>query len=141
MAACKDCNAEGIVTNRPANYPGPRCTTHHRAVTKARKATAHGNRVSKGYGINGEQYAEIKAEQGGVCFICRRATGASRNLAVDHDHNVGCGHDPKQGCPQCVRGLLCSTCNKMLAHARDDLTFFVRAINYLANPPARKVLG
>jgi DNA-binding PadR family transcriptional regulator len=37
--------------------------------------------------------------------------------------------------------VLTAAGRKELAHARDDLTFFVRAINYLANPPARKVLG
>lgn len=77
-----------------------------------------------------DEYEEIKAYQGGRCAICQRATGAYKALAVDHDHATG--YD---------RGLLCSTCNKTLGHARDDVAFFERAIQYLKNPPAFAVIG
>ena len=141
---CKDCVTEGVTTKRPAPYPGPRCKTHHLVVKRARRSKAHGNRVLSVYGITPEQYQEIYDAQGGVCFICRRATGATRKLSVDHDHLIAdqeCGHDPKSGCPQCVRGLLCRPCNDMLGHARDDGEVFLRAILYLANPPAREILN
>jgi hypothetical protein len=39
-----------------------------------------------------------------------------------------------------VRGLLCTPCNKMLGHARDNTRMFARAIEYLVNPPAQKVI-
>ena len=141
---CKDCVTEGVTTKRPAPYPGPRCKTHDLAVRRARRSKAHGNRVLSVYGITPEQYAEIYESQGGVCFICRRATGATRKLSVDHDHLIAdqeCGHDPKTGCPNCVRGLLCRPCNDMLGHARDNGEMFLRAILYLANPPAREILN
>lgn len=145
MTNCKDCIAGGLADSaRPAPHPGPRCYTHHQAVKKARKSKAHGNRVLSVYGITPEQYAEIHEAQGGVCFICRRATGATRKLSVDHDHLIAdqeCGHDPKSGCPDCVRGLLCRPCNDMLGHARDNGEVFLRAILYLANPPAREILN
>lgn len=63
--------------------------------------------------------------QGGACAICRRATGKTRRLAVDHDHQSGQ-----------VRGLLCKPCNRLLGHARDDVEFFERAGDYLSEPPA-----
>jgi len=78
------------------------------------------------YGLASGEYDQIKAAQGGKCFICQRATGAARALAVDHDHATGF-----------VRGLLCGVCNKMLGHSRDDIEFFERAIDYLNNPPAQ----
>ncbi|WP_228845651.1 endonuclease VII domain-containing protein [Mycobacteroides abscessus] len=85
----------------------------------------------KTYGITAEQYDLIKWRQGGKCAICQRATGAKKNLAVDHDHKTGL-----------VRGALCTMCNKyILGHARDDIEFFHRAIEYLKNPPAFDVIG
>jgi hypothetical protein len=80
----------------------------------------------------------VLALQGGKCAICQRATGAARRLAVDHDHKQALldGHDEDQGCPNCVRGLLCKTCNRnVLGHLRDDPAAFQRAIDYLKNWP------
>lgn len=129
---CKDCWAEGGAVPRvmrPAPHPGPRCATHHRAERKRIKAANHERMVQKTYGLNSGDYDRIYAHQSGVCAICKRATGATRKLSVDHDHSTGA-----------VRGLLCSTCNEMLGHARDSDMFFYRAAGYLQNPPANEVL-
>jgi hypothetical protein len=55
------------------------------------------------------------------CALCRRTFYTGKNhgvgsggLAVDHDHN--CCQTGKS-CGKCVRGLLCSTCNRSLGHA------------------------
>ncbi|WP_372907156.1 endonuclease VII domain-containing protein [Saccharopolyspora indica] len=135
---CKDCTAEGITTRRKAPYPGPRCTTHHRANKKQRKEYSHKSHVEETYGITYEQYWAIYKAQGGVCFICKRANGTRRKLSVDHDHSCCSG---STSCSKCVRGLLCSTCNRyVLGHLRDDTTALQRAIWYLANPPAHGVI-
>lgn len=87
-----------------------------------------------------EDYDAILEFQGGVCYICRRAKGVKRLLAVDHDHALAkamCEHPHEESCEMCWRGLLCSRCNGMLAHARDDPSVFARAAEYLRNPPAR----
>lgn len=132
---CKDCRAEGLTTApRPAPHPGPRCVTHHRAKRKRDKERAHGLRVEAGFNISKERYDQLKAFQGGVCALCRRATGATKRLAVDHDHSCCAG---KTSCGKCVRGLLCGPCNSVLSHARDDVEFFRRAVEYLLFPPAR----
>lgn len=86
--------------------------------------------VERVYGLKPGQYATIYDFQGGKCYICQRATGASKKLAVDHDHETGY-----------VRGLLCGNCNKLLGHARDDREFFKRAWTYLDNPPAIRAVG
>jgi hypothetical protein len=98
--------------------------THWREVVKARKAANHEKRVTDTYGLAKGEYAQLYDFQGGLCALCRRATGKSRRLSVDHDHASGA-----------VRGLLCRPCNTILGHARDKLSFFRRAILYLTTTP------
>lgn len=95
-----------------------------------RKASAHESRVQKVYGLEPGQYQRIYEFQGGRCFICRRATGASRRLSVDHDHKTGK-----------VRGLLCRPCNDVLGHLRDDPEAFERGMNYLNSGGPARFLG
>jgi hypothetical protein len=109
---------------RDAKYPGPRCATHHRVESKRVKAAAHDRKVQVTYGLDPGEYEQLYAFQGGKCAICRRATGRTKRLAVDHDH--------KTGLP---RGLLCGPCNQMLGHGRDEKEFFRRFIDYLSMPP------
>lgn len=124
--ACKDCGS----TSRALKAPGPRCATCLRALKKAQKRAAHGRWILKTYGLTLEQYEALYEAQGGVCYICRRATGKTRRLAVDHSHVYGY-----------VRGLLCSSCNKFLGHLRDDPDAGFRVGEYLVNPPAYKAIG
>lgn len=127
---CKDCVQElldGKITklpNRPAKEQGPRCATHWRAVLRERKAANHEKRIQNTYGLRKGEYAQLYQFQDGFCALCRRATGASRRLSVDHDHANGD-----------VRGLLCRPCNSLLGHARDRPSFFERCISYLKFPP------
>ena len=130
---CKDCYPKGQLASvvspkkpRPAPHPGPRCTTHWRQVVRDRKAANHEKRVQNTYGLEKGEYAQLYKFQGGVCALCRRATGASRRLSVDHDHATGN-----------VRGLLCRPCNTLLGHARDKISFFRRCVLYLGMPPYR----
>lgn len=128
---CVDCTAAGITTRRKAPYPGPRCATHHRARRRVQRDAAHAAHVLRTYGITAEQYWELYEAQGGKCYICRRASGKTRRLAVDHDHESGM-----------VRGLLCKPCNRdVVGHSKEEIEFFERAIEYLTNPPAVRVIG
>jgi hypothetical protein len=126
LRKCKDCDGGA----RPAPHPGPRCATHHREAKKASRRLAHGRWILKTYGITSEQYEALYEAQGGVCYICVRATGKTRKLAVDHDHATGY-----------VRGLLCKPCNSVLAHFRDDANAAIRLITYLDHPPAFDMIG
>lgn len=139
---CKDCNAAGLVAGRPlrpAPHPGPRCATHHREEMRRRRLAASGRHVQRTYTLTPDDYARLMTVQGNRCAICRRAQGnpngdpRKRNLAVDHDHT--CCPGPTS-CGRCVRGLVCGPCNDMLAHARDDPEFFLRAVRYLREWPA-----
>lgn len=133
---CKDCIAEGVTTNRSAPHPGPRCVTHHRAKRKADRLRAHARRTEATYGISGEEYWELYEAQGGRCVICQKATGATKRLAVDHDHSMCDDHPPEKGCPKCIRGILCGPCNQLIG--RYDNAALRRAIDYVDNPPAQR---
>jgi hypothetical protein len=155
VAVCKDCRALPFLTpgtdpiegmayrprvDRPAPHPGPRCASHNRVKVAADKAKAHGNRVEKIYGITIEFYWKLYEFQNGVCYICRIATGAKKKLSVDHWHGCEAGHDPEKACPLCVRGLLCGPCNKdVVGHLRSNPDAFRRGVEYLEDPPARRL--
>jgi hypothetical protein len=114
---CKDCEPG---SKRPTPHPGPRCATHHRAFKRQQKANNHDRMVFKVYGIEPGEYERMYEEQGGVCFICRRANGRTKRLAVDHDHDTGL-----------VRGLLCGPCNKFVGYVRNSADAFRRGAAYL----------
>lgn len=136
--SCTDCEPG---STRATPYPGPRCTSHHRARLKTRSATSHERAVQARYGLEPGDYQRLYQAQGGRCAAngCR-ATGASRRLAVDHDHNCPAGHPRNIGCRLCVRGLLCSIHNKQLGQNRDNPETFRSLAEYLEAPPARMVL-
>lgn len=134
---CIDCAAEGISTKRDAPYPGPRCASHDRIKRAQRKSVTREQRWISIYNITGEQYQSILDAQGGKCAICQRATGRTKALSVDHDH--ACCDGPTS-CGECVRGLLCSPCNKFLGYIRDEIAAAQRMVEYLIYPPGRKVL-
>lgn len=136
---CIDCKAErerrGLPKPkngmRPAPYGGPRsprCATHARQHARASKAGVRERRVQKIYGLAPGEYGKLYLHQEGVCAICRRATGATRALSVDHDHKNGL-----------TRGLLCRPCNDLLGHLRDDPEAARRIAQYLTFPPARQL--
>lgn len=145
---CKDCRREGVETgksipNRPAPHPGPRCTTHHNAEKRRRRLAAKQRHVTRNFDLTPEEYDALYEFQGGKCALCRVATGARKRLAVDHDHHQAMldGHAPTQGCKNCVRALVCSTCNDVLAHARSDRAFFARGYAYLTRSPMKRMIA
>jgi hypothetical protein len=83
-----------------------------------RKSRAAGRKAL--YGITEDEYAELWAQQGGVCAICLLDDN-KRELHVDHDHETGE-----------VRGLLCANCNGALGMFREKPSLMERAIAYVA---------
>lgn len=136
---CKDCG--DAVKPRPAPFPGPRCATHHRVIKKIRSAASHERMVTKTYGLLPGDYEILYQAQGGRCWLCQRATGKTKRLAVDHDHSCEAGHPKNVGCRLCVRALLCGPCNKLIGWYRDSPEAFERAAAYLRQPPARTFLS
>lgn len=92
-------------------------------------ASGHAAAIKKTYGITIKEYNLILAAQGGGCAICGNRPRTKR-FAVEHDHVTGE-----------VRGICCKRCNHdLLGAAHDDVEMLKRAIAYLEDPPARRVL-
>ncbi len=90
---------------------------HNNDKTKeAHRRAAHKHRI-KSYGISYEDYNSMLEKQNYSCLICR---SKPETLHVDHCHKTGK-----------VRGLLCSTCNTALGHAKDDIEILKKMIEYL----------
>lgn len=86
-------------------------------------------RLQRSYGITVDQYDAMLAAQDGGCAICGDVPKNGQSLPVDHDH--ACCPGRKKSCGQCVRGLLCEDCNRVLGMFRDDRERFQSAITYL----------
>jgi hypothetical protein len=136
---CKDCVIEGVTTLRPTPHPGPRCSTHHRAWRQRAKNLAHERHLAADFELTPEQYWMLYAYQNGLCFICRKASGKSKRLAVEHEHGLCDDHPPDHGCLRCIRALCCGRCNRLVAFL--DVEALCRAIELLTDPPARKLFG
>jgi len=81
------------------------------------------------YNLADGQWDAMFAEQGGRCALCREEF--SSTPVVDHDHS--CCPEQTRSCGECVRGLLCSPCNKGLGFFRDAPDRLSRAMEYLSN--------
>ena len=129
--SCTDCGS----TTRKLIQVSPKvllCSTDIRERKKARRAAGRNRRQIRVFGITSDEKDLLIEFQGGGC-ICMPWTGyngASRTLSTDHDHQTGV-----------IRGALCKHCNDLLGRIRDNPEFFQRMIQYLANPPAVRLLG
>lgn len=120
--------------------PRKRRTKAEMERARRRSETSRRHHLKVAHNMTLEQYDKILWRQDGTCQICQRAKGLGRKLSVDHDHKIAreqCEHEHDKSCPRCWRGLLCSRCNAMLGHLRDDPEAFERAASYLQWPPAQ----
>lgn len=131
---CKDCKAErerrgDPPPSRPRKIKrAGRCHTHDVQFRRAQKSGAHERRVQQVYGLPPGAYDRLYLFQAGLCAICRRASGKTRRLSVDHDHKTGL-----------VRGLVCRPCNDFLGWIRDNPEVGKFLSNYLTVPPASRL--
>lgn len=112
---CKQCQLE---RRRVWNANNPEAS---RQVSRVRNLAR--------YSLTPEQYEQMLARQGGKCAICFTSDpGGQGQWHVDHDH--ACCED-KKSCGQCVRALLCRSCNTGLGQFQDDPDLLLAAIAYL----------
>ena len=81
------------------------------------------------YGITELQYWEMHQRQNGLCAICNQPERHRKRLSIDHDHS--CCSTEMRSCGKCVRGLLCSKCNRILGLALDSDQVLLNAAKYL----------
>lgn len=84
------------------------------------------------YKLKKQDIIEMKASQGNSCAIC----GDSFDDVVDHvDHdNRCCGKEKIHNggtCGNCIRDLLCGSCNQGLGNFKDDIERLLNAVSYL----------
>jgi hypothetical protein len=144
---CVNAGTDTAHQKRKTTLLGPRlgwwCVTCVRARNKANKTKTRTTYLEKTYGLSTEDVQAIRDEMPKnasgvpVCPICRRATGATKELAADHDHAL-----ERQGLPirETIRGFLCGQCNYNLI-GRYGIESLKRAIDYLEHPPAFRALG
>lgn len=140
MRICRKCGR-----NRNASfYVGTRgrtCTTCQR---RRSRASTRDVRLVETHGIDSEIYDAVLADQGGKCWICRKAY--PYKLDVDHDHAtekalIAAGWEPIDARRASLRGLLCKRCNRrMLPAASDDPSTLRRAAIYLEDAGRRMQL-
>ena len=101
-------------------------------MTMTTRERAKDLRLRREYHITLAEYNVVLAFQNGKCYICGfKPTSKQNGLAVDHEHEGKCR----------VRGLLCWTCNKLIAMLRDDPQRATNAANYLNFHPFWVVFG
>lgn len=82
------------------------------------------------YHITKKTYNSMLESQNFSCAICERHRAIiPGGLHIDHDHS--CCNTKARSCGKCVRGLLCSKCNKAIGLLNDNVLIIKSAINYL----------
>lgn len=143
---CSTCGFEKPLEeyHRKGKYYYSKCKVCWRACTKAHyannkryyKEKAHTWRkvgvpdgynrmyISK-YNLSESDFVKLYAKHDGMCHICL----INPATCVDHDHSCCPG---KSSCGECVRGLLCTSCNHGLGNFRDNNATILRAAQYVA---------
>ena len=76
-----------------------------------------------------ERYLEILGDQEGRCKVCLRDDPSPDLMwTIDHDHDCCPG---TWSCGECVRGLLCRTCNMALGLLKENPDVLRRGADYL----------
>ncbi|MEU3772381.1 endonuclease domain-containing protein [Streptomyces sp. NPDC032472] len=87
------------------------------------------------HNITRADYNRILSCQDFKCAVCGAQTSDSlgRSFHVDHDHS--CCNQPVGSCGRCIRGLLCSSCNKAAGMLGDSAERALALSNYLRRTP------
>lgn len=108
-------------------YAKGRCKLHYSRERTQRKQSLR-------HGITEDRYLELLARQGGKCAICKTTEPGGRGRwCIDHDH--GCCPTGDGSCGQCIRGILCASCNTGLGMFKDNPDALRAAIRYLGSSP------
>lgn len=113
MKTCTECNKKLHLTKFIQN---PYSFTY---TDECRKCYNKITYLRRKYNLQISDVQAMYLEQFGRCKICSEALPFDK-VNVDHCHSSGK-----------IRGLLCSSCNKMLGFAKDNIKTLEKAIKYL----------
>ncbi len=95
---------------------------HRKNRTKRLEHTA-----KKLYNLDSLEYRSLFLKYQNKCAVCLNEetkidhrTGNIKRLSIDHDHKTGK-----------VRGLLCSNCNLLLGHSKENKNTLLKMIDYI----------
>lgn len=119
---------EAHLEKRRAYSKTPKVVARRKEWAKRYRKTPNGRRaflrgdLKKNYSLTLEQYESMVVAQGGVCAICHqfKADAKHPRLSVDHCHKTGK-----------IRGLLCTWCNSIIGHSKDNPSTLISASEYL----------
>lgn len=119
-------------TSAPDGLQG-RCSPCRRAHYLANAEAVRDTMREVRFGLTRQAFDAMLASQDYRCAICRTPDPGYQFWTVDHDHAC-C--PPLEGrtvrtCGRCVRGILCSRCNKALGYAGDDVKILLAMVTYL----------
>jgi hypothetical protein len=100
------------------SYHGCRCKPCGAAYSLSERA--------RRYGVSEKRLSLLLSKT--VCKICGTKNPGLASWHIDHDHKCCPG---KKSCGNCVRELICGSCNKMLGLAKDDPEILKSAIAYI----------
>jgi Recombination endonuclease VII len=101
----------------------------YRESPESRKKSNRKYRISS-YGLTQELFDQLLDAQQNACGMCHEPFMNEQLIRVDHDHD--CCREKNRSCGDCVRGLLCHTCNIALGHIERR---YAMARAYLDSPP------
>jgi hypothetical protein len=105
------------------------CVTEYwKAYHSTRPDARYMVHVKKYYNLSAEQYKSIFESQGGRCAACGGQPDGKGRLHVDHDHSC-C--PAKISCGECVRSLLCHSCNLTVGHSQESVERLLAVAKYL----------
>lgn len=114
------------ITNlREAVFPQKVIMSGDKKIRKMSKEAQRHYGLKRYYGLTGEQYGQMLADQHGLCAVCNKPetavfNGQPKVMHVDHDHATGK-----------IRALLCGSCNGMLGLAKDNSVTLRAAADYI----------
>lgn len=135
---CKECHS--AIGKARWQDPDERALMEKRSIdwNKANPEAVAANKVRQGlkrFGLTAEAYEKLVAAAGGVCQICGNPPPGGQRLVPDHDHR--CCPGGSGSCGRCVRGVLCSPCNRSIGGLGDTAQAVRLALRYLEEWEAR----
>lgn len=124
LLALKPCSCCGEKRLREDHTFGSSLCPICRSVPQGRR------RRLKLYNMTPRDFLMLLDEQAHSCWICERPFTKQLPANVEHKHSD----------PMIVRGLVCATCNTLLALAKDNPDRLCAAAKFLEAPPAQYLL-
>lgn len=156
---CRECRHQARRARMGAVMEKPRCVDEVERKTR-RKASfdryaennpealklAYRKHHLKTYGLTQDSFEWLLTSQNFECYLCKNAetrihhrTGKVTNLSIDHDHR--CCQEKTKSCGECIRHLLCASCNLLVGMAEAKPAHAWRFADYIDLRPLKNYPG